>query len=368
MNFGVSAKGMNKQNEQFSREFPIRVLVADGSRIHTQLLADAMKRDSGLEVSTFNSDSAGVVASAVSREIDVLVISSDLDDDPSRGFEVLRELRAVHPRTRAVVLLNMSKKETVLSAFRAGARGVFSNNEPVELLCKCVRCVHQGEIWAKSSELSAVVEALASAPTVRAVNADGMSLLSKRELQVVRYLAEGLTNKEIAERLELSQHTVKNYLFRVFDKVGVSNRVELLFMTLRQTAAGRSTKPGWPQFGEGGSFSDEFALLQRAAEAGLPLAQLALAQMYLARRTDSQDIVHAYSWYLVAMERASESKGLITKMMTAQQIEKARQEASARLAKGEKSVLSLLKRPPSRRLPTSTAPRLQNIATIQPSP
>jgi len=66
------------------------------------------------------------------------------------------------------------------------------------------------------------------------VNGNGLSLLSRREMEVVRCLAEGLTNREIAERLQLSQHTIKNYLFRVFDKLGVSSRVELLFMTLNQ--------------------------------------------------------------------------------------------------------------------------------------
>ena len=69
---------------------------------------------------------------------------------------------------------------------------------------------------------------------VRAVDANGLSLLSKREMDVVRSLAEGLTNREIAERLGLSQHTIKNYLFRVYDKLGVSSRLELLFMTLTQ--------------------------------------------------------------------------------------------------------------------------------------
>jgi DNA-binding CsgD family transcriptional regulator len=64
--------------------------------------------------------------------------------------------------------------------------------------------------------------------------AGGLNLLSHRELQVVHYLAEGLTNREIGDRLGLSRHTIKNYLLKIFDKLGVCNRVELLFLTLSQ--------------------------------------------------------------------------------------------------------------------------------------
>lgn len=328
------------RNEQSPPEPSIRVLVADSSSIHTLLLANALKRDTQLEVIPFNSDYRELPAYVVAQGIDVLVISSDLQDEPSRGLDALRELRARHPITRAVVLVNLPKREVVLNAFRGGAKGVFCKSEPIELLCKCIRCVHQGQIWANSSELSLAVEALAGAPAVRAVNADGMSLLSKRELQVVRCLAEGLTNREIAERLKLSQHTVKNYLFRVFDKLGVSSRVELLFMTLSQSAPNQSAWPDWPFSSERTGSPDDFVLCQRAAEAGLPAAQLALAQMYLTRKSGPQDLVHAYMWYLIAMERASQAKGVIAKVMTAAQIDEARRGASAWLSRPERITLA----------------------------
>jgi DNA-binding CsgD family transcriptional regulator len=210
---------------------------------------------------------------------------------------------------------------------------VFSKNEPADVLSRCVRCVHHGQIWANSHQLAVAVEALASAPVVRAVNAHGLNLLSKRELQVVRSLAEGLTNREIAERLKLSQHTVKNYLFRVFDKLGVSSRVELLFMTLSQADANGSLVQDLSKGADGHGSANELALFENAAEAGLPAAQLALAQMYLTRRTDPLDLVRAYMWYLVATEQASQAKGLITSMMTPSQMEEAQQKASAWLAR-----------------------------------
>jgi two-component system nitrate/nitrite response regulator NarL len=223
----------------------IRVLVADDTRIHTQLLADALRRDPQLEVISPPAQSSDFVAAVKLHRVNVVVLSSNLDEEPLRGFELLRELRAANPDLFAVMLLDSSKKETVLQAFRAGARGIFSRHDSVEILSKCIRSVYEGQIWANSEQLSFAVEALASSPVVRAVDSNGLSLLSKRELDVVRSLAEGLTNREIAQRLGLSQHTIKNYLFRVYDKLGVSSRLELLFMTLTQAGAKPSaTAPG----------------------------------------------------------------------------------------------------------------------------
>jgi two-component system, NarL family, nitrate/nitrite response regulator NarL len=215
----------------------IRVLVADDTRIHTQLLADALRRDLQLEVISPPAQSLDLVAAVKLHRVNVVVLSSNLDEEPLRGFELLRELRASNPDIFAIMLLDSSKKESVLQAFRAGARGIFSRHDSVETLSKCIRSVYEGQIWANSQQLSFAVEALAASPVVRAVDANGLSLLSKREMDVVRSLAEGLTNREIAERLGLSQHTIKNYLFRVYDKLGVSSRLELLFMTLTQAGA-----------------------------------------------------------------------------------------------------------------------------------
>jgi DNA-binding NarL/FixJ family response regulator len=312
----------------------IRVLVADNSRIHTRLLAEALQRDPVLEVVPFESDSSGLVAAIKTQKTDVLVINSSLDEQHGRGFEVLEEVRKQRLKTRLVMLLDSSKDEVVLRAFRAGATGIYSKNQPVELLSKCIRCVHDGQVWANNQQLGVALGALASSPTLRAVNASGLNLLTERELQVVRCLAEGLTNREIAERLNLSQHTIKNYLFRIFDKLGVSSRVELLFLTLSHIGA-EQTAYGAPENEESKEISsaEESALLQKAAEAGLPAAQLGLAQWYLTRRSGAQDLLQAYMWYLVATERALQAREFLTKMMTPEQIEEAQQKANIWLSK-----------------------------------
>ena len=112
----------------------IRVLVAENSRIHTRLLADALRSDPLLDVTAFEAESSGLTAIAMDRDVDVLVISSTLDEHPQRGFEVLQEIRSIKKNVACVLLLSSSKDEVILGAFRAGEKGLFSKNEQIEQL------------------------------------------------------------------------------------------------------------------------------------------------------------------------------------------------------------------------------------------
>jgi DNA-binding NarL/FixJ family response regulator len=273
--------------------------------------------------------SDGLTSNIDFNDSDVLVISSNLDEKPGRGFEILRGLRALHPDLRAVMLLDTSQGEMILEAFRAGARGIFSKNDSIETLGKCLRKVFEGQIWANCEQISTLVEALASSHNIRAVDAKGLNLLSKRETEVVRGVAQGLSNREIAERLNLSQHTIKNCLFRIFDKLGVSSRVELLFMTLSQE---RHAQPPSQYFLNEKPYDilqDEGALIacQNAARRGVPLAQLALAQHYGSQR-DPESSLQAYMWYSVASEAISAGYKALAKRLTMEQLLQAEMMAS----------------------------------------
>jgi two-component system nitrate/nitrite response regulator NarL len=315
----------------------IRVLVADSSRMHTQLLADTLKRDSDFEVIPYYSDSGLLASAAASLDADVLVVNANLGGQASLGFKALHDLQAIGTNVRAIVLLESLSDELVLTALRAGARGIIGASQPMEELRKCIHCVQQGQIWANTREMSLAVEALAKAPNVRAVNASGLNLLSKRELEVVQLLVQGLSNREIARHLQLSQHTVKNHLFRIFDKLGVSSRIELVHMTLSQGTSGPLVPADSMDISKISGFHEDLNDLQKAAEGGVPAAQLALARAYLAPRGDSKSAVLAYAWYLIALKTVSEAKDLVAKILTPNQIAEANSIASAKLSGNEKS-------------------------------
>jgi len=139
------------------------------------------------------------------------------------------------------MLFDSSDRDLVVNAFRGGAHGVFCRDEPFETLCKCIYSVYQGQIWATSKELCYALDALAETAPLRMVNARGATLLTKRQEDVVRLVAEGLTNREVSRQLNLSEHTVRNYLFHAYEKLGISSRVELVLYALNRREAAQDS-------------------------------------------------------------------------------------------------------------------------------
>jgi DNA-binding NarL/FixJ family response regulator len=198
----------------------------------SDLLANALLRNGRCEAAAVTPDHLLHALSA--REIDLVVIGADFNSQSGSAFDLAKSVCFAHPDTAVVILLNHATQESVLGAFRSGARGVFSRQQPMSEFLDCVEHVRRGFIWAGKEETDLLVEAFKSIRAPSLATATDSPALTARELEVVQYAAKGKTNKVIAAEMGLSEHTVKNYLFRVFEKLGVSSRVELLFhLTIR---------------------------------------------------------------------------------------------------------------------------------------
>jgi two-component system nitrate/nitrite response regulator NarL len=217
----------------------ITVLVADTVAMSCRLLAEALQRSKRYLAE------AAVTTLQLREALEkapyqVLLISPNFAENELTGLRLVRELCDLYPQMNAVVLLDAAERGLVVEAFRSGAYGVFCRSGSFQALCKCIACVHAGQVWASSEELQFVLEALVEPAPLENRGVAGSRPLSKREEEIARLVAEGLSNREISQRLQLSEHTIKNYLFRVFEKLGVGTRVELALYAVKRGHVRRS--------------------------------------------------------------------------------------------------------------------------------
>ena len=209
------------------RNGAVRLMVADQNLMNCQLLVGALRRSRSIEVVARATSSKQVLAEAKATQPRVALIGANLQDGSLTGFEVVRKLRILHPEIRAVLLLDSADQTWVIDAFRAGAKGIFCRDDSLGTLSRCIQTVHAGQTWASSKQIEAVLEAFARiAPPVLPDKAK--IPLSRREREVAQLVAEGFSNRDISAQLGLSKHTIKNYLFHLYEKLGMSSRVELV--------------------------------------------------------------------------------------------------------------------------------------------
>jgi DNA-binding NarL/FixJ family response regulator len=214
---------------------PIRVLIALSSPMDCQLLQTAVKRSrQQLNVVACAVSSTDILRCFSRGNVDVALINADLEDGCLTGLEVLPEIHASYQRTPVVMLFNTWHDDLILKAFRAGARGVFCRSEKkLDMLWKCITAVHRGQVWANSGQLQLLLNALKKEALIRVPSSSGMNLLAIRETDVANLVTVGLPNKEIALKLGITEHTVSNYLFHIYNKLGISSRVELVLYVMK---------------------------------------------------------------------------------------------------------------------------------------
>jgi DNA-binding NarL/FixJ family response regulator len=215
------------------------LLLAEASQMDCQLLANAIERQGQFRVFGCVFGSAEVISAVREIRPDVALISGRLVDGICAGLSAINKLQASRVSSRIVVLLDCEDRELVVESFRCGAKGVVNRSASPKELCKCIASVYAGQIWASNNEVKYLVEALAETPRATSINPKRIELLSKREGEVARLAVIGLTNREISQHLSLNEHTVKNYLSHIFEKLAVSSRIELIHcLSLESTEAG----------------------------------------------------------------------------------------------------------------------------------
>jgi DNA-binding NarL/FixJ family response regulator len=234
---GQATDRSSSRLDQFGQK--ISVVVSDANYMTSELLARALSRMKTLSILKSTVSFPETLDAIVELNPDIALVSTHLSDGLYRGLEVLRRARQRSVKTRHVVLMDDSEHEVVIDAFRAGAHGVVRRSTPINLLGRCIAAVHSGQIWASSADLQQVLAALEKMMPFRCVNAHGETLLTQREQDIVPLVADGLTNKEISSHLKLSEHTIKNHLFRIYEKLGISSRVELILYAVSKREPGR---------------------------------------------------------------------------------------------------------------------------------
>jgi two-component system nitrate/nitrite response regulator NarL len=284
-----------------SAEHSIRTLIADRNRMASQLLAECLAQDPRFKVAVATT-TAEIISMCGTFRPDVVVISADLESMPRKGLHAARRVSATDPHVNIVILVEITGDE-IISSFRNGARGVFCRSEPLSELKECVLAVSQGRIWVHNGGADYLLGAIKSAPSCDAISQ--VSTLSKREIEVAELAAQGLTNKQIAAHLALSEHTVKNYLFRVFEKLKISNRIELLFLMVNERKANRNGDyPRTEIDGVDSKMSIEKYI--QAAQDGFVPAQFILALAHLEGYGAEKNQESAYFWLRVTENHCSE--------------------------------------------------------------
>jgi two-component system, NarL family, nitrate/nitrite response regulator NarL len=202
----------------------IRLVLADDHPIVLQGLRRLFEQQPDFDVVACCGDADAALAAVAAQPVDVLVLDYRM---PGRnGLDVLRALATAKTACRPVILTAAIRDDEVVEAIELGLRGLVLKESAPDVLVECVRAVHRGEQWVERETLTrAFGRVLRRQSAARGAPAN---TLTRREIEIIKLVAEGLRNKEVAERLSISEGTVKIHLHHIYDKLGVDGRLELL--------------------------------------------------------------------------------------------------------------------------------------------
>lgn len=201
---------------------PIRLVLVDDHPIVLDGLESLFRLESDIRVVARCVNGEEALIAVNRHRPDVLLL--DLRLPRKDGLAVLRELHQKKLGTKVVLLAAVLEEEEVLEAFRLGVRGMVLKEQAPQMVVRCVRRVHAGEQWV---EKHACTRALHTLLDREAGESAAATVLTPREIQMVRMVAGGLRNKEMSERLAISEGTVKIHLHHIYQKLKVENRVQL---------------------------------------------------------------------------------------------------------------------------------------------
>ena len=207
------------------RNKTIRIVIADDHPIFRDGLRRLLESNARFKVIGEAGDGEAAVAQVAALRPDILLL--DLSMPKAGGLEALRELSELQSPTRPVLLTAAIDPTETVAALQLGARGVILKESATQLLYKCLQAVMEGEYWVGHDRVHDIVQHLRLAARKAEEEATPVQKLTRRELQIVAAIVEGASNKDMSQQFNLSEQTVKNHLSHIFDKVGVSNRLEL---------------------------------------------------------------------------------------------------------------------------------------------
>jgi two-component system, NarL family, nitrate/nitrite response regulator NarL len=219
------------------QSLPISILIVDDHAVLRFGLRALLESQQHLIVVGEASDRSSALALAISKQPDIILLDLDLGND--NGFDLLPSLLDLAPNTRVIVLTGMRDPAAHERVVLLGAMGVVLKETALELIIKAIDKVHAGEVWLDRTLIASILNTRNRANSSQEQNARDAKIaaLTDREREVVGLIAQGLRNKAIAERLVISEATVRNHLTSIFSKLEVADRFELVVFAYQNNLA-----------------------------------------------------------------------------------------------------------------------------------